>query len=125
MVLRVLGEDATSSGPSLRSPRASLEIRDGCDAILPTALFVSALVAFPVTMRLKWWAIFLGSTGLLLINVVRIVTLYYTQIYRPSWFHAMHVDVWQPAFIFLALFFWVMWALRATRMPVLQNDVPT
>ena len=116
-VLRVLGEDASSTGQSLRSPRASLEIRHGCDAILPTALFVCAILAFPVVMRVKWTAVWLGSAALLLLNLVRIITLYYTRIYKPDWFHAMHVDVWQPAFIFLALLFWVIWALRATRVP--------
>jgi exosortase/archaeosortase family protein len=92
---------------------------------LPTALFVSAIVAFPVTMRSKWSAILVGTGALLTINLVRIITLYYTRIHRPDWFHAMHVDVWQPAFIFLALFFWVVWALRATRPPAVQHESQT
>ncbi len=114
-VLRQFGEQATADGPALRSPRSSLQIRHGCDAILPTALFLSAVLAFPIYLRLKWTAILFGSTALLLINLVRIITLYYARIYKPDWFHALHVDIWQPAFIFLALFFWVMWALRATK----------
>lgn len=118
-VLRVFGEEASSVGNRLESPRSSLQIRHGCDAILPTALFLSAVFAFPVFLRLKWTAILLGSSALLVINLVRIITLYYARIYKPDWFHALHVDVWQPAFIFLALFFWVMWALRATK-PVAQ-----
>jgi len=121
-ILRVFGEDAAADGTSLRSSRASLEIRHGCDAILPTALFVSAVVAFPVSIRSKWSAIFLGSGTLLTINLVRIISLYYTRIYYPKWFHPMHVDVWQPLFIFLALFLWVVWALRATRVPTVQDD---
>ena len=114
-ILRVLGEEASSEGPALRSPRSSLQIRHGCDAILPTALFMSAVLAFPIFLRLKWTALLLGSGALLLINLIRIITLYYARIYKPDWFHALHVDVWQPAFIFLALFFWIVWALRATK----------
>lgn len=117
-LLRLFGEDAKASGPTLSSPACSLEIRHGCDAILPTALFMAAILAFPVKMRTKWTALVLGSAALLVINLVRIITLYYTRVHRPSWFHSMHVDVWQPAFIFLALLFWIIWALRATRPPV-------
>ncbi len=124
VVLRTFGEDATAEGQSVRSPRASVEIRYGCDAILPTALFASAILAFPVTMRTKWTAIIVGCGALLAINLVRIVSLYYVRIYRFDWFHALHVDVWQPAFIFLALLFWVMWALRVTRVPVPQDGNP-
>jgi hypothetical protein len=29
----------------------------------------------------------------------------------------MHVDVWQPAFIFAALLLWILWALTVTRTP--------
>jgi exosortase/archaeosortase family protein len=120
LILRTFGEQATSNGPSL-SGAISLEIRHGCDAILPTGLFTAAVLAFPIVMRLKWAAILIGGAGMVALNLVRIISLYYTQLHKPQWFHTMHVDVWQPAFIFLALLFWVIWALRATR-PVPSHD---
>jgi exosortase/archaeosortase family protein len=117
-ILKILGEDVWADGVALEARTSpGLEIRHGCDAILPTALFLAAVMAFPVVMRVKWPALLLGSAGLLGLNLVRIITLYYTRVHKPEWFHSMHVDVWQPAFIFAALLLWILWALTVTRTP--------
>ncbi len=121
-LIRLMGDDARSSGFTVVSSRASVQIRHGCDAIFPSALFVGAVLASPLRFTAKIPGIFLGTVVLLSINLVRIVSLYYTRIYYPKAFHIMHIDVWQPAFIFLALFFWVAWALRATRDPPERTD---
>ncbi|MCP3981585.1 MAG: hypothetical protein GY716_19980 [bacterium] len=114
-LLSLFGEEARASGTLLQSPEATLEIRHGCDAILPTAIFLAAVLASPVPWSRRWPALPIGAALLLSINLVRIVSLYYTRVHIPSWFHTMHVDVWQPAFIFLALALWLFWALRAVR----------
>lgn len=51
------------------------------------------------------------------------MSLYYTGIYFPSAFRTMHVDVWQPAFIGLALFFWVIWMQWVTDTKTVKADV--
>ncbi len=122
-ILRLLGDDAKASGFSVVSPRASVQIRHGCDAIFPSALFVGAVLASPVRFASKVPGMLIGTVVLLSINLIRIITLYYTRIHMPKHFHTMHIDVWQPAFIFLALLFWVLWAIRATRKRVEQPDV--
>ena len=112
-ILRLFGEDAQAIGVLLQSSRSSLEIRHGCDAILPTALFVAAVVAAPVALRSKLPGLVLGAAALLALNLIRILSLYFAQAYYPDWVHWMHLDFWQPAFIFAALWLWVLWALRA------------
>lgn len=52
-ILSVFGERASAKGTSVSSPRYSVDIRHGCDAVEPTALFVAAVLAFPATMRSK------------------------------------------------------------------------
>lgn len=121
-ILRALGAAAKVSGTAISSPAGSLQIRHGCDAIFPSALFVGAVLASPVSFRAKIPGMLIGSVVLLSINLVRIISLYYVQVYAPKLFHIMHVDVWQPAFIFLALFFWVLWAVRATRSQAVKVD---
>ena len=114
-ILNVLGEGASAKGTAVISPRYSVDIRHGCDAIEPSALFIAAVLAFPGPWRSKLPGLLAGTVVLAIINLVRIVTLFYTGIYKPRWFEAMHVDVWQPVFILLALTLWVLWALWATR----------
>lgn len=114
-LLRVCGEEASSSGASLRSPRFAVEIRRGCEAIEPTVLFVAAVVGFPVSLLARVLGVLLGLVALSLLNLVRIVSLFYVGIYWPNIFEMMHVEVWQPAFIVLALALWIAWAVWATR----------
>ena len=117
-VMNVFGEGATTSGTSVTSPRYSVNIRQGCDALAPSALFIAAVLAFPGSFRSKIPGLIAGTLVLAVINLVRIITLFYTGIYFPRWFETMHVDVWQPAFILISLTLWVVWALWATRRSV-------
>ena len=124
-IINVFGEGATAKGTRVSSPRFSVDILHGCDAIAPSALFIAAVLAFPASMRSKLPVVVVGTLFLAVINLARIVTLFFTGIYYPKWFQAAHVDVWQPFFILLALALWVVWACWATRSKVVQPDVPS
>jgi len=114
-VMNLFGEGASADGTSVASPRYSVNIRHGCDALAPSALFIAAVLAFPGSFRSKIPGLIAGTLVLAVINLVRIITLFYTGIHFPKWFETMHVDVWQPAFVLLSLTLWVLWALWATR----------
>ena len=114
--LHVMGyADLTIKGNALDGPKRAVTIERGCDAIAPTALFLSAVIASPAFWSSKFFAIFAGTAILMFINVVRIVTLYLTAVHWPAAFDVMHLDVWQAAFIFFALFMWALWASTVSR----------
>ena len=122
-ILNLFDEGATSQGTAINSLRFNINIAHGCDAIEPAALFVAAVLAFPASFRSKPLALFVGTFLLLTINLIRIVSLFYTGVYWPRAFETMHVDVWQPAFIVLSLFLWTLWALWATKPRPRPADV--
>jgi exosortase H (IPTLxxWG-CTERM-specific) len=122
-LLNLLGENADVNGSSITSARFSVDIQHGCDAIDPSALFIAAVLAFPAPLRSKLPGVLIGTLVLAAINLIRIVSLFYTGIYFPKAFQTVHVDVWQPVFILLALTFWVAWAWWATRTRPGPSDV--
>ena len=124
-VLRLFGDDATASGQSVVSSRYSLSIREGCDAIQASAFFVFAVLAFPsaVSLRSRLTPMLLGTLLLLAINLVRIVSLYYTGVYFPGAFETVHIDVWQTLFVFLPLVFWLIWLRSEGRANTMSADV--
>lgn len=114
-VLNIFGEGAKAIDTNITSSRYSVNIKHGCDAIEPIALFVAAVLAFPAPLRTKWPGLLIGTLVLTALNIVRIISLFYVGIHWQSAFDTMHEDVWQPAFIVFSLFFWVVWALWATK----------
>lgn len=118
-LIRLFGAQAAATDIRVHSPEFALEIKHGCDALQPTAFFVLAMLASPVAVPLsrRLIPLFLGSAVLLLLNLVRILTLFYAGIKIPGWFEILHQDIWQAVFIFLPLLFWIAWAVRATNAP--------
>ncbi len=125
VVLNIFGEGAEAVDTTLRSRRYSVNIAHGCDAIEPIALFIAAVLAFPAPLRTKWPGLLAGVLALSVLNLVRIISLFYVGIHWQSAFEIMHEDVWQPAFIVFSLFFWVVWALWATKPPARREPDPS
>jgi exosortase/archaeosortase family protein len=124
VVLNVFGDDTWANGTLLSSSRFSLDVANGCDAIQVAAFYLFLVLASPVSVA--WWrkilASVVGILVLVMMNLVRLVSLYYTGVYARSAFETMHLDVWQPVFIFLSLFLWVFWVWRVKRAPAVAPD---
>jgi len=114
-LLAVLGQEITVTGKLISSPRFSVNIIRGCDAVEPIALYVCAVLAFPLPFLKKLPGMIAGTLLLLILNLVRIVSLFLIGAYSPRIFALIHLDVWQALFIFFAVLFWILWLLWATR----------
>ncbi|UCE60059.1 MAG: archaeosortase/exosortase family protein [Phycisphaerales bacterium] len=114
-ILDVVGYDIAVRDQKVSEPRWSVTVGRGCDAVQPTALFVAAVLASPVPFLPRICAAMVGTIALAVINLLRIISLLLTGIYAPKLFDAMHLDVWQALFIFLAILFWALWAAHYAR----------
>ena len=115
--LKLIGYDVSVTGTTVFYPQFSMEIVRGCDAIEPTAIFAAAVLASPVP---GWWmkaplGILIGAAGLFVINLARLVSLFYVGIHYRNLFDMLHEQVWQMAFIVLAIAFWGVWVQWATK----------
>jgi exosortase H (IPTLxxWG-CTERM-specific) len=124
-LLTILGHDIKVAGETISSPDFSVNIKHGCDAVEPTALFIFAVLAFPAPFLKKLPGIIAGTVFLAIINIVRIVSLFLIGVYYPKAFHTMHVDVWQAIFILFAIVSWVLWALWSGKGQIQAQRVST
>ena len=108
-VLSVLGEEATASGYMVSSPRYMLMVGVGCEGSEPIALFLSAVIAFPMAWKYKIWGILGGVLTLFLLNLFRIIGLYYSGIYARSIFEMLHSEIFPIIFIIIAMVLWLIW----------------
>lgn len=118
-LLNLFGENASAQDKTVTLMRGStaysITIERGCDAIQPSALFCAAVLASPLALRARLLAVLAGTTLLMLINFVRILSLCYIRAYWPSAFDVMHLDVWQALFILFAIVLWALWASWQSR----------
>ncbi|MEM6725834.1 MAG: archaeosortase/exosortase family protein [Bacteroidota bacterium] len=111
-VLNVLGFAAQAEATLLTGNGFSLDIRQGCDAIEPTMLFVAGILATPIHWSKKWRGLLLGVGFMLSLNFIRILSLALVDRYWPSAFEFIHVEFWQAFFILLAITLWATWLKR-------------
>jgi len=117
-LLSLLGQNITVTGSSIHSPRLTANIIRGCDAVEAIALYVCAVLAFPLPFLKKLTGIIAGTLVLLILNLIRIVSLFLIGSYSTRIFDLMHIDIWQALFIFFAVLLWILWLLWATRSQV-------
>lgn len=112
-LLSIFGQGTTSLGTVISGPGASINIKEGCDAIEPTMLFVFGVLAFPALWKLKWKGILYGMLFLLSVNFIRIITLYFAAKYWPEGFEFMHIEFWQVLYVLLAIGAWGYWLFKS------------
>lgn len=115
--LSVLGFATATSGTTVSSQAFAMNIAYGCDALEPTFLFAVVVLAFPAPWKKKLLGVLGGVALLYAINIIRLITLFLTGIYKREYFELMHIEVWQALFIILALALFVLWVSITERQP--------
>jgi exosortase/archaeosortase family protein len=108
-VLQILGQAHTRQGHLVMGPDRGFLVVAECTAAFPAILLTAAVVALPgpPTRRL------LGAAGgvlvLLLLNQLRLASLWYAAALWPAGFHGLHVLFWQPAVMATVVALWWWW----------------
>lgn len=110
VILRLFGESATVSGCVVSSPRFAVTIFNGCNGLITSLIFVSGVLAFPARWPAKVIGVAGGLLAIQLINMVRIVSLFYVGIFFPSLFNDAHIYIWQSVVILAGVGLWIGWA---------------
>jgi exosortase/archaeosortase family protein len=111
-LLRVFGELVQLDGTQV-SGRFSFVVVLDCAALDAQALFAASVLAYPA----PWWArvvgVCVGAFGIFLLNVARLVGLYFAGAHSLELFHLLHEEV--LVFVLVALvcggfLLWLRWA---------------
>ena len=113
--LNLMGGSTYVSGTLLVSDNFVANIVAECTAVGPLVLFIGAVVAYPAPSRAKAVGAAVGFVVLTLVNVVRIMSLFWIGSSYPEYLDVAHLLVWQSAIILLAIVMWLLWAERVGR----------
>lgn len=93
----------------------SILIDSGCNGIEPIIVYFAAIVAFPATIGAKCYGILAGSLTIQILNILRVITLFYLGQWNQAAFNWAHLYLWQALIILDALVVWLIWLRVATR----------
>jgi archaeosortase B (VPXXXP-CTERM-specific) len=116
-VLNLLSLEATTAGTVLRVEGFAARVDDVCTGIFVVAIYLSAVLAYPSRTKEKLKGVALGTSVILSLNLIRVVSLMYIGRYFPSFFEAAHLLIWQSLIIFAALLAWIYWTERFVSAP--------
>lgn len=111
-VLRVVGEPAVVTGTAIASPRFSVNIKNGCNGLETILIFSAALLAFPAPAKTKAIGLLAGFVAIEIVNLVRIVSLFFIGIHFPKLFEDWHLVVWQVLVVLFGVGLFLVWADR-------------
>ena len=78
----------------------AVSIEAGCNGVEATIVLIAAIGAFPASWRARLTAIGLGFLAIQVINIVRIISLFYLGNWNLEYFSWIHLYLW-PALIML------------------------
>ncbi len=110
IALNLIGQDIEKEGTVLRNERFAVNIKNGCNGVETLIIFLAAVLAFPATWKARLIGLALGSLAIQLINLMRVVALFLTGVYFPSFFDSSHTVVWQSIVILCGVLLWSLWA---------------
>ena len=113
-MLRLFGQSTTVVGTTVQSGQFGITVVTACTGLFATGLFVIAVAAFPARWRAKLAGVAIGIGGLYVVNLIRLISLYFVGVHFPGILDAVHQLVWQSLLIALAVALWLLWASRAT-----------
>jgi exosortase H (IPTLxxWG-CTERM-specific) len=111
-ILRVFGEKAVVAGCVVSSPRFAVTIYNGCNGLITSLIFISGVLAFPARISAKLIGVIGGLLAIQLINLVRIISLFYIGVFLPQYFSDAHIFIWQSLVIIAGISLWIVWAHR-------------
>jgi len=111
-IVNIFGAAASVNDTQVLSARASIDIEMGCDGVEASCLFLAGVLAFPTSWRARLIGFAVGVPLIHLINLARLVGLYYAGVYFPGIVEELHVYVAQTLVILLSTALLIIWLER-------------
>jgi exosortase family protein XrtM len=97
-------------GNRIESHGAILEIVRGCDGAGVLFLLVAAILALRGSIRRVLWGLAGALVFVYMLNLLRIVVLYFATRDQGDWFLPLHSYVFPTLFVLLALVYFSLWS---------------
>jgi exosortase/archaeosortase family protein len=116
-ILNLFGQNTVVIGTTVQSSLFGISVVTACTGIFITGLFLIAVVALPTRWTAKLIGAGIGIGSIFLVNIVRLVSLYFIGVHWPGFLDQAHQLIWQSLLIVIAVAMWLLWAGRWAYAP--------
>jgi len=95
----------------------AVSIEAGCNGVEAGIVLTAAMLAFPATWKSKLLGITVGMVTVQMLNLARIVTLFYLGQWHRTAFEWAHLYIWQALIMLDVLVVFLLWLRWLSRRP--------
>jgi exosortase/archaeosortase family protein len=111
-ILQLLRQPVYQMGSFINSPMINLEITPACTGIYQIIVLIGGLIASSSSGRERTRGIVTGSIVLMLLNIFRIVSIYYCALILSQWVPFIHGVFWEGVMVLFVPLFWIYWVSK-------------
>jgi len=93
----------------------AVSIEAGCNGVEATLVLLAAMLAFPAPWKHKVVGLVVGILAVQLLNILRVISLFYLGQWNYDVFEWAHLYVWQALIMLDVLVVWLIWVRRVPR----------
>lgn len=125
-LVTMFDSSAASAGKVLWNPTTGfgVSIEPGCNGIEAMITLFAAIMAFPSTWKHRLVGFFWGTVAIQLLNVVRVISLFYLGQWNTEVFKIAHEYLWQALIMIDVLVVWLIWVRSNPRQWVDSGHGP-
>jgi len=94
----------------------AVSIEAGCNGVEATLVLLAAMLAFPAPWKHKAVGLVIGILAVQLLNILRVISLFYLGQWNYDVFEWAHLYVWQALIMLDVLVVWLIWVRRVPRI---------
>jgi exosortase family protein XrtM len=107
-------EHAIANGTYILSKSVSLSILAGCDGSEGIFILISAILAYSTSIKTKLKGLLCGMLYIYTLNLIRIISLFYTAKYYNKYFNIVHGYIGQTFIIVMGCMFFIVWIRQSS-----------
>lgn len=110
-IVQLFDQRVAAQGIVIRSLTngAAVAIQPGCNGVEAVICLSAAILAFPAPWLHKVMGLLIGSVAIQVLNIIRIITLFYLLQWDKTVFEWAHLYLWQALIILDAMIIFILW----------------
>lgn len=126
-LITLVDSDVVAVGKVLQSTRNgfAVSVEMGCNGIEAAIVLITAILAFPAPWKYRLLGALAGMLAVQLLNIVRVISLFYLGQWNTDVFEWAHQYLWQTMIMLDVLVVWLIWIrLLPPNASLMQSPIP-